>query len=228
MLAKIASPLLRAHDIERPIHRRHTTLERFSHDLFTSQIDQGVPPPTRHLLAKSTQTGQCDRVSWRLAGASSKCVVAVAVLIASGALTSCSPDSAGAVGLSLDSDGHLVGVVQVCQGTVDLAGVTRETNRQESGNRIGRWKSDSPKKGFFLLRFDEPPAEWEPLVNYEAPSSGTDYVFFVSNEDGDSEASITFNLSDLAGLPEGEVAYRTANGFARSSEDEFRRQACQH
>lgn len=163
-------------------------------------------------------------MSWSLAGP--KCFVAIVVVIAAGALTSCSPETAGRVGLSVDSQGHLVGVVQVCQGTVELAGVTRVTNRQESGNRIGRWKADSPLKGFFRVRFDQPPAEWEPIVSYEAPASGTDYVFFVSNANGDSEASITFNLSDLAGLSEGIVAYETANGFERSNEDEFRRQAC--
>jgi len=65
VFAKFVSPLLMAHDIDRPTRRpkqrwcvSHTTRR-------TSLIDQGVPPTARHLLAKSAHTGQSARVSMR-------------------------------------------------------------------------------------------------------------------------------------------------------------------
>ena len=80
--------------------------------------------------------------------------------------------------------------------------------------------------GFLRLRFDDPPDGWTATVEYEAPSGDSEYVFFVSNDSGDSQTGLHFFVQDLVDLSPGEVLSSGRDGLKRSTEGEFRQQAC--
>jgi hypothetical protein len=161
--------------------------------------------------------------TWRYWGAVFTVVAATGLIPT---LTSCSPEDAGEVGLTVDSEGRLIGVAQVCRGKVQLAGVTRLNAEDQSRPRIGRWQTSEPVDGYLRLRFDDPPDGWTPTVEYEAPSGDSEYVFFVSNDSGDSQTGLHFFVQDLVDLSPGEVLSSGRDGLKRSTEGEFRQQAC--
>ena len=156
------------------------------------------------------------------------CAVALAV---AGALTGCSVEVGGVVGLTVGPNGDLVAVVAVCDGYLDGLSVYQGGGSEE--RKLGSWQRQEPIVEEAELSLAGPSSEWttkQPLGRLPQVTELSVYGWTVKNRW--SAVGPTFAAEDLAGLRSGEVWFeqydqasdRNVNAFVPRSD--FRREAC--
>lgn len=143
----------------------------------------------------------------RLGGA----LAAVAIVL-TGCGNAVSTQIVGTTGMTVDHAGKPVGLVAVCDGSVDQLTI--------SGDRTGL-KEDQPNKDIGMWKASAPDAAGIVTVDLgeDAPvlEEGRTYIAIADRSDADAEATqVTFSLADLAALAPGHVLVRDAEVQTRA------------
>lgn len=125
--------------------------------------------------------------------------------------TSCSVPTAGWAAVGVDSDGDLIGIIQMCDHHVDGATLYRSdapTDERGLKPRLGKWESADAVTDFARWSFASPSDDWTPLADYEAPAADGRYSLYGWTRDNSwSTVHASFNVADIAQLQPGEVLY---------------------
>lgn len=138
----------------------------------------------------------------RLAGA---LVAGVALAATSG----CTVPIDAVAGISVTSDGHLLGVMMICGHQIDGATLYVDSADTDKTVTVGSWTSDRPlKAGLVTWPLDSPAAGWRTTRALTPLTARTTYALYGWTKDNSWSASnVSFTLSDRDRLAPGEVLY---------------------
>ncbi|GAA1557495.1 hypothetical protein [Kribbella lupini] len=146
-----------------------------------------------------------------MTGAKGSALAAVVLAVGlTGVLTACGPPSGGAMGVTVDSLGRPIGVLEVCEGHIDGATLYETpTSESDSSDRYrGEW-SVAPavsSSGRFDLRRGG--GDWRAKTPLAALRPGTSYTLYGwTNDNSWSLGGVEFSPEDLATLQPGQVRY---------------------
>lgn len=127
------------------------------------------------------------------------------VLSACLALSGCSPEVTGAIGIGVDASGQPVGYVQSCRGVIDGTRVDSEPLR-DSEPAIGRWEARPAVLDFSSWSFTEPTAGWQTTKELQKLRPHVVYRLMGGDNEGTgTTGSVLFTMADLQAMTSGEV-----------------------
>ncbi|RPE38084.1 hypothetical protein EDD90_0952 [Streptomyces sp. Ag109_O5-1] len=162
----------------------------------------------------------------RLAGAA-------AVVTALGTASGCTVPIDAVAGISVTTDGHLLGVMMVCGHRIDGATLYVDSDDMDKEVTVGSWTADrSLKTGVTTWTLDTPAAGWTATRPLAPLKAGTTYSLYGWTKDNSwSSGDVTFTPRDRNRLAPGKVRYDT---FSENGDEhevtvpmaEFKAKAC--
>lgn len=135
------------------------------------------------------------------------------LLLAIGALplAGCTVPVAALAGIGVDSDGHLVGYLRVCNDSIDGATLYSEGDQGESVATtadVGVWAAPGPVTRIASWSLSPPGAGWTALQPREPLVGGREYTLYGWTRDNSRSATgVTFTLADVGSLAPGQVLH---------------------
>ncbi|MDK1472051.1 hypothetical protein QNO07_01170 [Streptomyces sp. 549] len=164
----------------------------------------------------------------RLAGGIAACLTLTAS-------SGCSVPVDGVAGISVTSDGHLLGVMMVCGHRIDGATLYVDSGDVDKAVTVGAWSADRPiSPGLTTWTLDPPSAGWTADTPLTPLTATTTYTLYGWTRDNSwSARSVSFAPADLETLTPGMVRY---HAFSDTGEEttatvttaEFEARACAH
>ncbi|MFE1795635.1 hypothetical protein ACFW9L_05655 [Streptomyces sp. NPDC059517] len=166
-------------------------------------------------------------VGRRLVGAGAACV---ALAAASG----CTAPVDAVAGVSVTADGRLLGVMMVCGHRIDGATLYVDGADADKEETVGSWTADrSLTAGLTTWPLDAPADGWTTDTTLAPLTAQTTYTLYGWTKDNSSSSlSVSFMLSDRAGLTPGMVRYDAVSDDGDESAvtvplAEFESEACE-
>ncbi|MER7679068.1 hypothetical protein [Streptomyces sp. NPDC096934] len=160
---------------------------------------------------------------------------AVVVGVALAATSGCTVPIDAVAGISVTSDGHLIGVMMVCGHKIDGAVLYVESADVDKQVTVGSWTADRPlTPGLATWTLDAPASGWRATKSLAPLKSKTIYALYGGTKDNSwSSSSVSFTQADRDRLTPGKVRYDSVsdNGFESAitvSMAEFKTRACQN
>ncbi|MCX5396859.1 hypothetical protein [Streptomyces sp. NBC_00102] len=121
----------------------------------------------------------------------------------------CGAVDVAVTGISVTTDGRLLGVIMVCERRIDGTGLRAETSDPEGSTRVGEWTPDRPlKAGLTMWSLDSPTSDWTTARDPGPLEDGTVYTLSGWGEEHRSSAEgIDFTTADRERLTPGKVLY---------------------
>ncbi|MGW1726467.1 hypothetical protein ACWCQK_26465 [Streptomyces sp. NPDC002306] len=134
---------------------------------------------------------------------------AFAAGVALTATSGCTVPVDAVTGISVTSDGHLLGVMMVCGHHIDGATLYTDSADVDKTVTVGSWTSDRPvKAGLTTWPLDSSAAGWTATRSLAPLTAKTSYALYGWTEDNSwSSRSVTFTLADRDRLAPGKVLY---------------------
>jgi hypothetical protein len=121
----------------------------------------------------------------------------------------------GRTGVSVDSAGHPVVVLVVCEGAVDVIDVY--TGEGEHARVVGRWVSATPVSGAQSVNLSSPPATWPARTTLEPLKEGVEYTAGGGTTTNEwATAYVSFTTDALLRVKPGQVLFQE---YDQSSDD---------
>ncbi|MGW2279348.1 hypothetical protein [Streptomyces sp. NPDC001770] len=137
----------------------------------------------------------------------SACALAVGLTLAT--TSGCGADDVAVTGISVTTDGRLLGVIMVCDHRIEGTGLRAETTDAQGSTRVGEWTPDRPlKAGLTTWSLDSPTSGWTTTRAPGPLKDGTVYTLAGwGDENRSSTESIDFTTADRERLMPGKVLY---------------------
>ncbi|MCX4759812.1 hypothetical protein OG562_02165 [Streptomyces sp. NBC_01275] len=155
-----------------------------------------------------------------------------------GSLTGCTVPGAGAMGITVTSDGQPVGVLMVCHDHLDGATLYTDTDTGDDTEDVATWSHPKSLTGFTAWPLATGGGGW--TIDRPMPATlerQRTYTLYGWTEDNSWSANeVTFTLAQLAALTPGRVRYYHAgdgsdsdrDGYRTASVGDFRADACRN
>ncbi|NUR96099.1 MAG: hypothetical protein HOV67_12680 [Kribbellaceae bacterium] len=164
---------------------------------------------------------------WRWVG------VATAAVVGAPALTGCTVPPGGVMGLTVDANGDLLAVVQMCEGQIDGATLYLPSDSEIVADEktIGRWEVSPPVAGFSEFSLAKGGNGWrlaQPLQRRDPAKRYTIYAW--SNANDWSADGPEFTAAEVAGLhPSDVLTFKPeSEGNRTESLADFRTKTCEN
>ncbi|MFE7889392.1 hypothetical protein [Streptomyces sp. NPDC057412] len=162
-------------------------------------------------------------------------VGAVAVGMALATTSGCAVPPDAVAGISVTSDGHLLGVMMVCGHHIDGATLYVDSDDVNKEVTAGSWTAERPlAPGLATWALDSPSPGWAATRPLTPLTAKTTYALYGWTKDNSWSAnSVSFTLSDRHRLTPGKVRYEEISDKGEVSEvivpvAEFKVRACQN
>ncbi|MFD6530670.1 hypothetical protein [Streptomyces sp. NPDC060184] len=133
-----------------------------------------------------------------------------AVGLALATTSGCGADDVAVTGISVTTDGRLLGVIVVCEDHIDNVGLLAKTSDPQGGVRVGEWTPDRRlEAGLTTWSLDSPTSGWTTVRDPGPLKDGTVYTLFGWTEDHRlGSEDIDFTTADRDRLMPGKVLYQ--------------------
>lgn len=160
--------------------------------------------------------------------------VALAAVAALLGIAGCGVPAGGVIGLTMDSNGEVVAVVQMCEGHIDGATVyLADTSGAETPNDqiLGRWEVTPAATGFSRFGLANGGDGWRPVGALVPRDPDTRYTIYGWSKDNSwSAMHLDFSDRELAALQPGTVLVPPVEAGSETNETwpmaKFQAKAC--
>ncbi|MFJ1754311.1 hypothetical protein [Kitasatospora sp. NPDC088134] len=152
--------------------------------------------------------------------------LAAAALAALATTSGCTVAVHAVAGISVDQDGHLLGVLMVCSKRIDVVSLEYDDGHRMA--TVGRWAADPARgPGPAVWTLDAPAEGWTAETPMAPLVAGTTYRLRGGTRDDSSAASsVSFTTADRERLTPGNVRYERGSDVLTVPVAEFEAAAC--